>query len=89
MTRLVAAAGGLAAEDPSARLCANVLYGQVGNLVFSRPVLWRQMGWEGYTPERVDLLTRTITDLICRSIGLTAAADEALDELDSPKGVPQ
>ncbi len=89
MTRLVAAAWGLAAEDPSARLCANVLYGQVGNLVFSRPVLWRQLGWEDYTPERVDLLTRTITNLICRAIGLTAAADEAPDELGRPKGVPQ
>jgi AcrR family transcriptional regulator len=89
MTRLVAAAWGLAAEDPSARLCANILYGQVGNLVFARPVLWRQLGWDGYTPERVDLLTRAITDLICRSIGLTAAADDAPHQVQRSTGVPQ
>jgi AcrR family transcriptional regulator len=73
MTRVVAAAWGASAEDPSARLCANLLYGQVGNLVFSRPVLWRQMGWDGVSPERVDLLIRTITDLICRSLALAPA----------------
>ena len=73
MTRVVAAAWGASAEDPSARLCANLLYGQVGNLVFSRPVLWRQMGWDGVSPERADLLIRTITDLICRSLALAPA----------------
>jgi len=73
MTRVVAAAWGAPAEDPSARLCANLLYGQVGNLVFSRPVLWRQMGWDGFSPERADLLIRTITDLVCRSLGLASA----------------
>jgi len=87
MTRLVAAAWGLAAEDPGARLCANILYGQVGSLVFSRPVLWRQLGWEGYTPERVDILTRTITDIICRCIGLPPAPDAPPDQVQSAMGV--
>ncbi|MFZ0788918.1 MAG: CerR family C-terminal domain-containing protein [Chromatiaceae bacterium] len=73
MTRVVAAAWGASAEDPSARLCANLLYGQLGNLVFSRPVLWRQMDWDGFSPERADLLVRTITDLVCRSLGLVSA----------------
>jgi TetR/AcrR family transcriptional regulator, regulator of cefoperazone and chloramphenicol sensitivity len=77
MTRLIAAALGLVADDPSARLSANVLHGQVCNLVFARPVLWRQMGWEGYSPERVELLVGTITDLICHSIGLTATPSQA------------
>jgi AcrR family transcriptional regulator len=72
MTRVVAAAWALPPEDPAARLGANVLYGQVGNLVFSRPVLWRQLGWDGYSPERVDLLIRTVTDLVCWSLGLTS-----------------
>lgn len=70
MTRVVAAARGVTAEDPAARLSANLLYGQIGNLVFSRPLLWRQLGWDRYTPGRVDLLTRTITELICRALGL-------------------
>jgi AcrR family transcriptional regulator len=78
MTRLIAAAQGLVADDPSARLSANVLHGQVCNLVFARPVLWRQMGWEGYSPERVELLVGTITDLMCRSLGLTATPIRAL-----------
>jgi AcrR family transcriptional regulator len=76
MTRVTAAALGLADDDPSARLSANVLYGQVGNVVFARPVLWRQLGWEGYSPERVDLLVGAITDLICRSLGLSAAPNQ-------------
>ena len=76
MTRVTAAALDLADDDPSARLNANVLYGQVGNLVFARPVLWRQLGWEGYSPERVDLLVGAISDLICRSLGLSAAPNQ-------------
>lgn len=85
MTRVAAAALGLVADDPYARLCANVLYGQVGNLVFARPVLWRQLGWEGYSPERVNLLVGTITDLICRSLGLTAPPNQAWGLTETPK----
>ncbi len=70
MARVVAAALGLPEGDSSGRLVANLLYGQVSNLVFSRPVLWRQMGWDGYTPGRVELLIRTVSDLICRAVGL-------------------
>lgn len=70
MTQVVAAASGLPPGDLSSRLAANVLYGQVANLVFSRPVLWRQMGWERYNPGHVDLLSRTVADLICRAVGL-------------------
>jgi len=69
MTRVVAACG-LSEDEDASRLVANVLYGQVANLVFSRPVLWRQMGWDGYTPGRVDLLIRTVSDLICRALDL-------------------
>jgi len=91
MTRVTAAALGLALDEPSARLSANVLYGQVGNLVFARPVLWRQLGWEGYNPERVDLLVGTITDLVCRSLGLTAAPTIHPDRAGAraPTEVPQ
>ena len=85
MIRVTAAALGLVADDPAARLSANVLYGQVGNLVFARPVLWRQMGWEGYSPERVELLVGTITDLICRSIGLTTTPSQALVLTETPQ----
>jgi AcrR family transcriptional regulator len=70
MTRVTAAATGVGADDPAARLAANLLHGQVGNLVFARPLLWRQLGWEGSTPGQAELLTRTIVDLICRSLGL-------------------
>jgi TetR/AcrR family transcriptional regulator, regulator of cefoperazone and chloramphenicol sensitivity len=70
MTRVVTAALGLPQGEPSGRLAANVLYGQVANLVFSRPVLWRQMGWDRYGAERVELLTQTVSDLVCRALGL-------------------
>ncbi len=70
LARVVGAAQGLAPAAESVRLTANVLYGQVGHLVFSRPILWRQVDWEDYTPARLDLLTRTVIDLINRAIGL-------------------
>ncbi len=71
LTRLTAAAQGVAATSTTARLTANLVHGQILNLVFARPILWRQMGWEGgYTPERVALLARTLADLISRAVGL-------------------
>jgi TetR/AcrR family transcriptional regulator, regulator of cefoperazone and chloramphenicol sensitivity len=70
MTRVVATAWELPEGDPSSRLAANLLYGQVANLVFARPVLWRQMGWDDYNPGRVDLLIRMVSNLICRAVDL-------------------
>ena len=72
LARLVGAAWGLAPASESVRLTANVLHGQLASLVFARPILGRQLGWDHYTPERLDQLTRTISDLICRAIGLDA-----------------
>jgi AcrR family transcriptional regulator len=80
LARVVGVAQGLAPEAESVRLTANVLYGQVGHLVFSRPILWRQVDWEDYTPARLDLLTRTVIDLINRAIGL--------DPQDHPRADP-
>ncbi|WP_295584054.1 CerR family C-terminal domain-containing protein [uncultured Lamprocystis sp.] len=80
LARVVGAAQGLSPETESVRLTANVLYGQVGHLVFSRPILWRQVDWEDYTPARLDLLTRTVIDLINRAIGL--------DPQDHPRADP-
>lgn len=75
LARLVGAVQGLSAASQSVRLTANLLHGQVLNLVFARPILWRQMGWEGgYTPERVAVLARTLADLIARAVGLDPLA---------------
>ena len=81
MTRVVAAALSLPADSEEARLIANIVYGQVANLVFSRPILWRQLGWEGYTPERIGLLTRHVADLICRAIGLSGPIDSPTEKV--------
>lgn len=70
MAQMVSAARRIPAESPAVRLAANVLHCQVASLVFARPILWRQVDWDQYTPERVDLLTRTVADLMCRAIGL-------------------
>jgi TetR/AcrR family transcriptional regulator, regulator of cefoperazone and chloramphenicol sensitivity len=72
LARAVGLAQGLPADSAAARFTANLLYGQIGHLVFSRPILWRQVGWDQYTPERVDLLRRTVADLIGRALGLPA-----------------
>jgi TetR/AcrR family transcriptional regulator, regulator of cefoperazone and chloramphenicol sensitivity len=71
LARLVGAARGLPATSQSVRLTANLVHGQVLNLVFARPILWRQLGWDGgYTPERVAVLARSLADLIGRAVGL-------------------
>jgi AcrR family transcriptional regulator len=84
LTKLVAAARGVPAASEAARLTANLVHGQIFNLVFSHPILWRQLGWQGgFTPERVERLTRTLSDLICRAVGLdegTSAGSLSLGE---------
>ncbi len=70
LSRVVGAAWDLSPASETVRLTANVLHGQMTSLVFSRPILVRQLGWDQYTPERLDQLTRTITDLVCCAIGL-------------------
>ena len=71
LAQVVGFAWGLAPTSEPVRLTANVLHGQMASLAFTRPILGRQLGWDHYTPERLDQLTGTITDLICRAIGLT------------------
>jgi hypothetical protein len=56
----------------------------MANLVFSRPILGRQTGWDQITPGRVDLLTRATTDLICRAIGLDAGVRPGRDPGEAP-----
>ena len=73
LSRLVAVARGASETEEETRLTANLVHGQALNLVFSKAILWRQAGWDGgYTPERVDLLTRALADLLHRAIGLSA-----------------
>ncbi len=74
---ILGAAWGAPVDSPRVRLTANMVYGQVANLVFCRPILWRQLGWDGFTPERVDLLARTVCDLVCRTIGLDPGPADA------------
>ncbi len=70
LAQVVGCAWGLAPASEAVRLTANVLHGHMASLAFTRPILGRQLGWEHYTPERLDQLTGTMTDLICRAIGL-------------------
>ena len=72
LAQVVGTAWGLAPTCEAVRLTANVLHGQMASLVFARPILGRQLGWDHDTPQRLDQLTSTITDLICRAIGLDA-----------------
>ena len=71
LAQLVGTAWGLAPASEPVRLTANVLHGHMVSLAFTRPILGRQLGWDQATPERLDQLTGTVTDLICRAIGLT------------------
>lgn len=80
LAQLVGTAWGLAPTSEAVRLTANVLHGHMASLAFTRPILGRQLGWDHATPERLDQLTGTVTDLICRAIGLNVAdrAERAL-----------
>jgi len=70
MARILGAAWGLPPDSERVRIGANVVYGQMANLAFSRPILWRQLGWETFDPDRIERLARTIADLLCRTCDL-------------------
>ncbi len=71
---LTAAARGGDPRDPAAIIVAHTLIGQVLIFGIARVVLWRRLGWDALTPERLDLIVHTVTASVVAALGLPAVA---------------
>ncbi|MEE2980412.1 MAG: CerR family C-terminal domain-containing protein [Pseudomonadota bacterium] len=74
VSRLVGAATCQPAEAPETRLLTAALIGQCMALGAARRVVCARLGWDEYTPERVDFLARTITPAALAMFGLPPVA---------------
>jgi len=70
IARLVAAATGLDAHAPEAKLLAANFMGQCMMFGATRALIFARLGWEEYTPEHVALITRTLTPRMLAALGL-------------------
>lgn len=73
LAKIISAANGKPAQSPEVRIQAHAVIGMIFNLGISRSILWRLMEWDGYTPERVALIGKTVTELICNALSLGPA----------------
>ena len=64
------AAVGCAPEAPETRLLTAAIIGQCMALGAARTVVCARLGWDGYTPERVDFIIRTLTPAVLAMLGL-------------------
>ncbi len=61
---LVGVATGRRPEAAETRLLTAALIGQCMALGAARRVVWARLGWDGYTPERVEFIVRTLTPAV-------------------------
>ena len=52
------------------RLLAHALIGQVLNFGIARPVVFRRLSWDAYTPERVSRIRRVLAGAFAAALGL-------------------
>ena len=75
VSALTAAARGVPADDPGAILAAHVLVGQIiGFGIAKQPVLHR-LGWDDYTPERVEAIAAILVPMALKALGLDEPAE--------------
>ncbi|MCH9020032.1 MAG: CerR family C-terminal domain-containing protein [Proteobacteria bacterium] len=74
---LVGAATGRRPDDAETRLLTAVLIGQCMVLGAARRVVWARLGWDAYTPERVEFIVRTLTPAVLAMFGLPAIDPDA------------
>lgn len=70
LTALVAAILNLPSDAPECAIRAHTFMGQLFVFGIARTVLWQRLDWDSYTPERVALVTETVTQSILASLGL-------------------
>ena len=67
---LVAAATGGTPAAPETRLLTAALIGQCMGFGIARTVVCARLGWDRYTPERVELIIRSVTPAVLAMLGL-------------------
>ncbi len=67
---LVAAATGGAPAAPETRLLTAALISQCIGFGIARTVVCARLGWDRYTPERVERIIRTVTPAVLAMLGL-------------------
>lgn len=73
MSAIAAAATGGDRDDPENVMHAHMLIGQCMAFAYARAIVWARMGWKSYTPERVEMIVRAVTEASLASLGLPAA----------------
>lgn len=68
---LVGRLTGRAADDPDTIIRTHALLGQVLAFGISRETVLRRLGWQDFTPQRVERVGQISADLACRAVGLT------------------
>ena len=74
---LVGAATGRAPAAPETRLLTAALIGQCMAFGIARTVVWARLGWDRYTPERIEQIVQTVTPAVLAGLGLSRAEDAA------------
>lgn len=77
IAELVGAATGYDPKGPQARLITANIMGQCMSLGAARGVVFARLGWEEYTPERIELVVDTLMPRMLAMLGLTAAQGTA------------
>jgi AcrR family transcriptional regulator len=73
IAELVAAATGHDAKSPEARLITANIMGQCWSFGAARGVVFARLGWEEYTPERIELIIDTMVPRMLAMLGLRPA----------------
>ncbi len=77
VARLVGAASGQPAEAPETRLLTAALIGQCMAIGAARRVVCARLGWDEYTPERVEFIINTMTPAALAMFGLPAVEPDS------------
>jgi len=73
IAELVGAATGYGARSPEARLITANIMGQCMSFGAARGVVFARLGWEEYTPERIELIIDTMVPRMLAMLGLRPA----------------
>lgn len=73
IAELVAAATGYAPAAPETRLIVANIMGQCMSFGAARGVVFARLGWEEYTPERIELVIETLAPRMLAMLGLPGA----------------
>ena len=70
VTALAAAALDMDPDSPEAKIRAHAVMGSLVVFEIAQHLLMRRTGWEEYTPDRIDLVRRMITEAVLNSLRL-------------------